>query len=91
MARDAMGPDKLAEVVEFFRRERLLEEKEAQQERAMDEGDYMAAAMAVWTTPFLPNLLNTCVFLVETTQHVSACRNVCRDGCDGCTANGLNG
>tara|TARA_B110001452_G_scaffold261133_1_gene259552 strand:- start:2957 stop:3796 length:840 start_codon:yes stop_codon:yes gene_type:complete len=70
MARDVMGPDKLAEVVAFHRRERLREEKEAQSEKAMDEGDYMAAAMALWTTPFLPNLLNTCVFLVETTQHV---------------------
>ncbi|EOD40701.1 hypothetical protein EMIHUDRAFT_69586, partial [Emiliania huxleyi CCMP1516] len=25
-------------------------------------------AMALWTTPFMPNLLNTCVFLVETAQ-----------------------
>ena len=64
MARDTMGPDKLAEVVEFHRRERLREEKEAQTDKAMEEGDYMAAAMAMWSTPFLPNLLNTCVFLV---------------------------
>ena len=71
MARDEMGPDKLAEVVEFHRKERLREEKEAQQEAAMEEGDYMAAAMAMWSTPFLPNLLNTAVFLVETAQCVA--------------------
>merc|ERR1719395_468712 len=29
------------------------------QAAAMEEGDYMAAAMAMWSTPFLPNLLNT--------------------------------
>ena len=37
----------------------------------MEEGDYMAAAMAMWSTPFLPNLLNTAVFLVETAQCVA--------------------
>jgi cation-transporting ATPase 13A1 len=71
MATEAMGPDKLAEVVEFHRRERLREEKEAQTDKAMEEGDYMAAAMAMWSTPFLPNLLNTCVFLVETAQCIA--------------------
>ena len=34
----------------------------------MEEGDYMASMMALWTTPFMPNLLNTAVFLVETSQ-----------------------
>ena len=48
-----------------------IQEKEAQSEKAMEEGDYMAAAMAMWTTPFLPNLLNTCVWLVETAQCVA--------------------
>eukprot|EP00965_Chrysotila_dentata_P182123 6013917-Pleurochrysis_carterae.AAC.1 len=37
----------------------------------MEEGDYMASAMAMWTTPFMPNLLNTCVFLVETAQCIA--------------------
>jgi len=31
----------------------------------------MAGAMAMWTTPFMPNLLNTCVFLVETSQCIA--------------------
>jgi len=68
MARDEMGPERLQEVVEFFRRERLRELKEEAQQAASEEGDYMAQAMALWTTPFMPNLLNTCVFLVETAQ-----------------------
>lgn len=71
MATDAMGPEKLAEVVEFHRRERLREMKEAEQARAAEEGDWMAASMALWTTPFLPNLLNTCLFLVETAQCIA--------------------
>lgn len=31
----------------------------------------MASMMALWTTPFMPNLLNTAVFLVETSQCVA--------------------
>ena len=31
---------------------------------ALDDGDYMASMMAMWMTPFMPNLLNTSVFLV---------------------------
>ena len=45
--------------------ETLITAKQAS-DKAMEEGDYMASMMALWTTPFLPNLLNTCVFLVET-------------------------
>ena len=52
-------------------RERLREEQQAASDKAMEEGDYMAAAMAMWSTPFLPNLLNTAVFLVETAQCVA--------------------
>lgn len=37
----------------------------------MEDGDWMASAMAMWTTPFMPNLLNTCVFLVETSQCIA--------------------
>ena len=71
MAREEMGADKLAEVVEFHRKERLREQKELDAEKAMEEGDYMASMMAMWMTPFMPNLLNTCVFLVETSQCVA--------------------
>ena len=71
MAREEMGPEKLSEVVEFHRRERLREMKEEAQAQAAEEGDWMASAMAMWTTPFLPNLLNTCVFLVETSQCIA--------------------
>ena len=71
MARDAMGPAKLQQVVQFHRRERLREAKEAQKAAAAEEGDYLASMMAIWTTPFLPNLLNTSVFLVETAQCIA--------------------
>jgi cation-transporting ATPase 13A1 len=71
MARDEMGPEKLQEVVHFFKRERLRELKEEAKAASAEEGDYMAQAMALWTTPFMPNLLNTCVFLVETAQCIA--------------------
>jgi len=32
------------------------------------EEDWMAWAMSMWNTPFLPNLLNTVIWLVETSQ-----------------------
>ncbi|KAJ1633269.1 hypothetical protein T492DRAFT_550591 [Pavlovales sp. CCMP2436] len=63
MATEMMGPDKLAAVVAFHRREKLREMKEAAQQKATDDGDWMAASMAIWSTPFLPNLLNTCVLV----------------------------
>jgi len=31
----------------------------------------MVSMMALWTTPFMPNLLNTAVFLVETSQCIA--------------------
>jgi len=71
MAREEMGPEKLSEVVEFHRRERLRELKEEAKAQAAEDGDWMASAMAMWTTPFMPNLLNTCVFLVETSQCIA--------------------
>ena len=54
----------------FCCRERLRELKEEAKAQAAEEGDYMASMMAIWTTPFLPNLMNTMVFLVETSQQV---------------------
>jgi cation-transporting ATPase 13A1 len=71
MARDEMGPEKLHQVVEFHRRERIRELRVEAQAQAEEEGDWMAGAMAMWTTPFMPNLLNTCVFLVETSQCIA--------------------
>jgi len=71
MSRDEMGPEKLQEVIVFHRRERLKEQQQLDSEKALEEGDYMASMMALWTTPFMPNLLNTVVFLVETSQCVA--------------------
>ena len=47
-------------MVEFHRRERLREMKEEAAAQAAEDGDWMASAMAMWSTPFMPNLLNTC-------------------------------
>jgi len=71
MSREAMGPEKLAELLQFQRRESLREQQQAASDKAMEEGDYMASMWAMWTTPFMPNLLNTTVFLVQTSQSIA--------------------
>ena len=71
LSKEHMGEEKLAEVVEFHRRENLRLAKEEAKAEAADEGDVMKQALAMWETPFMPNLLNTCVFLVETAQQVA--------------------
>jgi len=66
LAREAMGPEKLKEVIEFNRR--LDRESLKQQEVAEEDYNPMEELLALWSTPFKPNLLNTVVFLVETAQ-----------------------
>jgi cation-transporting ATPase 13A1 len=67
-ATEAMGPEKLQEVTEFFRKAKA---KEIDPASLCAEDDYMCELMAFWQAPFLPNLLNTVVFLVETSQMIS--------------------
>mmetsp|Transcript_26365 Transcript_26365/g.43010 ORF Transcript_26365/g.43010 Transcript_26365/m.43010 type:complete len:242 (-) Transcript_26365:59-784(-) len=61
------GPS-LQDVSEFWKRERLRRRGLIEQEEEMDWTQY---AMSAWTQPFLPNLMNTVVFLVETAQTVA--------------------
>ncbi len=68
MATEAMGEDKLAEVKAFFKQVRLGETEDLVDE---EEEDAIAAMMSMWSKPFLPNLLNTVVFLVETSQIIA--------------------
>lgn len=67
-ATEAMGPEKLAEVTEFFRRARA---KEIDQSELCAEDDMMCQFNAFWMAPFMPNLLNSVVFLVETSQMIA--------------------
>ncbi len=67
-ATDAMGEDKLKEVTEFFRRAKA---KEISTDELCDEDDFMCQVNAFWMAPFMPNLLNTVVFLVETSQMIA--------------------
>jgi cation-transporting ATPase 13A1 len=68
MATEEMGPEALKEVVEFHRKVRSGEQAEL---GALNEEDPWAEMMFNWQQPFLPNLLNTVVFLVETSQIIS--------------------
>jgi cation-transporting ATPase 13A1 len=68
IATEAMGPEKLKEVAEFFKKAKA---KEIDAASNCGEDDFMCQMNAFWTAPFLPNLLNTTVFLVETSQMIS--------------------
>lgn len=65
-ATEAMGPELLKEVAEFFRKAKAKE-----LENQCGEDDYMCQMNAFWAAPFMPNLLNSVVFLVETSQMIS--------------------
>ena len=67
-ATDAMGPDLLKEVTEFFRKAKA---KEIDAASLCGEDDFVCQFQAYWTAPFMPNLLNSTVFLVETSQMIA--------------------
>lgn len=67
-ATQAMGPEKLQEVTEFFRKAKA---KEIDHAALCGEEDFMCQFQAYWAAPFMPNLLNSVVFLVETSQMIS--------------------
>merc|ERR1712060_642054 len=85
IATDAMGPDKLKEVVDFHKQQKMIRLGQLCKDGSaipnplnttdngcpVDPGfgdDWMAWAMSMINTPFLPNLLNTVIWLVETSQ-----------------------
>jgi len=61
------GPS-LKDVSEFWRRERLKRRGLIEKD---EEEDWTQMALQMWSQPFLPNLMNTVVFLVETAQTVA--------------------
>ena len=65
MATEVMGPAKLKEVAVFNRKAAAGELKND------EEADFMQLAMSMWSQPFMPNLMNTTVFLVETAQIIA--------------------
>lgn len=84
LAREAMDPESavrsmgldvgpsLPEVSEFWKKQRLIAkgmlEKELEEEANLGTLELL---MKQWERPFLPNLMNTVVFLVETSQSVA--------------------
>lgn len=64
MATDSMGPDKIQEVVDFNKKVSAGMDVANPDE----EEDPLQMLTALWHKPFLPNLMNTTVFLVETAQ-----------------------
>jgi len=82
LATETMGPTALKEVVDFHKRQKMIRLGQMCKDGTLslntsstgcpqdllDEEDWMAWAMSMWNTPFLPNLLNTVIWLVETSQ-----------------------
>ncbi|KAH9255129.1 hypothetical protein BASA81_006888 [Batrachochytrium salamandrivorans] len=66
MATETMGPEALAKVVAFNKAVQA-----GTQELEQDEEDPLKMLTQIWHKPFLPNLMNTTVFLVETAQIMS--------------------
>lgn len=62
------GPS-IKDVKEFWRRQRLIRRGLIAKEE--EEQDWSEQLMSMWLSPFLPNLMNTVVFLVETAQTVA--------------------
>jgi len=82
LATDTMGPEALKEVVDFHKTQKMIRLGQICKDGAqplnmtaqgcpqdlINEEDWMEWAMSMWNTPFLPNLLNTVIWLVETSQ-----------------------
>jgi magnesium-transporting ATPase (P-type) len=56
------------QVTEFFKKAKA---HEIARDAHCGEDDFVCQMQAYWTAPFMPNLLNTVVFLVETSQMIS--------------------
>lgn len=67
-ATEAMGPEKLNELTEFFKR---VKESDYDRYENCADDDFMCQFQSYWMAPFMPNLLNSTVFLVETSQMIS--------------------
>ena len=73
MAKEVMGEEKLKEVTKFFRtldKQLALEEENGFLEEEEDPDPY-AAMMAMFNTPFMPNLMNSVVFLLRSSQDIA--------------------
>jgi cation-transporting ATPase 13A1 len=68
MSTESMGEERLKEVKQFFKMVRAGETEGLVDD---EEQDAMEAMMSMWAKPFLPNLLNTVIFLVETSQIIA--------------------
>jgi manganese-transporting P-type ATPase len=73
MAKEVMGPEALKAVLDFHKAARA---KELPEQQNSDE-DPWAELKTMWMAPFKPNLLNTVVFLVETSQMIGTYIQIC--------------
>eukprot|EP00750_Incisomonas_marina_P025782 INCI5672.1.p1 GENE.INCI5672.1~~INCI5672.1.p1 ORF type:complete len:1383 (-),score=266.40 INCI5672.1:151-4299(-) len=75
MATEYMGPELMKEVMRFHARQAnadlLAEQALEAADPAGEDADPWADILSMWSKPFMPNLMNTVVFLVETSQLVA--------------------
>jgi cation-transporting ATPase 13A1 len=72
LATETMGPELMKEVVRFHKRQARADLLVEQDSLTTDaDEDPWADVWSMWSKPFMPNLMNTTVFLVETSQLVA--------------------
>eukprot|EP00656_Telonema_subtile_P012742 TRINITY_DN16435_c0_g1_i1.p1 TRINITY_DN16435_c0_g1~~TRINITY_DN16435_c0_g1_i1.p1 ORF type:complete len:410 (+),score=124.59 TRINITY_DN16435_c0_g1_i1:138-1367(+) len=71
LATEEMGPEALREVVDFHKHQKMIRLGQAAPDINPEDLDWTEWAMSTWNIPFLPNLLNTVIFLVETSQMIA--------------------
>ena len=63
-----MGPKELKAVLMFHKKAKLVARGYEEPDEEMDS---MQEFWMLWSTPFKPNLMNTVIFLVETSQIIA--------------------
>merc|ERR1719499_2507349 len=71
MAKEVMGEDKLKEVTKFFRNLDKQLAKEEELGIVEEEEDPYAQLMAMFNAPFMPNLMNSVVCLLRSSQEIA--------------------
>eukprot|EP00298_Acanthocystis_sp_HF-20_P022569 c30571_g1_i1.p1 GENE.c30571_g1_i1~~c30571_g1_i1.p1 ORF type:complete len:465 (+),score=266.83 c30571_g1_i1:88-1395(+) len=68
MATEEMGPEEMKKVLEFNKSVKAGEDVSGLVD---DSDDPLAGFWSLWSKPFMPNLFNTVIFLVETSQMIA--------------------
>jgi cation-transporting ATPase 13A1 len=68
LATEEMGPERMKEILEF---NKMVKRGEDVSDQIDTSEDPLAEFWSLWSKPFKPNLFNTVIFLVETSQMIA--------------------